>query len=145
MLRMRREVGGITWRSIHRRGTEIAEEAQSSCHGRGRGGTGWETRECNFDAEARRRGGRRGEAAQAKRGRARRQRRMVAFGAERTGFRREDILTRRRGGRRVRGRGQRGFILPPGGGRGGRRNPRPCRSTSRRGCARVASGRGRVG
>src|ERR1039458_3624752 len=115
------------------------------CHGRGRGGTGWATRECDFDAEARRRGDKRGEAAQSKRGRARRQRRMVAFGAERTGFRREDILTRRRGGRRVQGRGQRGFILLPGGGRGGRRNPRPCRSTSRRDCARVASGRGRVG
>src|ERR1019366_6040361 len=42
-------------------------------------------RECDFDAEARRRGDQRGEAAKAKRG-TRRQRRIVAFGSERTGF-----------------------------------------------------------
>jgi hypothetical protein len=47
-----------------------------------------QARECDFDAEPRRRGGRGGEAAKSKRGRARRQRRMVAFGSERTGFRR---------------------------------------------------------
>ena len=51
-----------------------------------------QARECDFDAEARRRGDKRREAAQSKKGRARRQRRMVAFGAERTGFRRERIL-----------------------------------------------------
>src|ERR1035438_2869908 len=39
----------------------------------------------------RERGDKRREAAQSKRGRARRQRRMVAFGAERTGFRREHL------------------------------------------------------
>ena len=65
------------------------------CHGVARGGRGWETRECDFDAEARRRGDQRREAAQSKRGRARRQRRMVAFGAERTGFRREHRGKRR--------------------------------------------------
>src|ERR1017187_10403201 len=42
-------------------------------------------RECDFDAEARRRGDQRGEAAKSKRG-TRRQRRIVAFGSERTGF-----------------------------------------------------------
>src|ERR1035441_8731955 len=54
------------------------------CHGVARGGRGWETRESDFDAEA-----------ESKRGRARRQRRMVAFGAERTGFRREHRGKRR--------------------------------------------------
>src|ERR1035441_10152150 len=45
-----------------------------------------QARECYFDAEARRRGEKRREAAQSKRGRARRQRRMVAFSSERTRF-----------------------------------------------------------
>src|ERR1039457_1826416 len=49
-----------------------------------------QAREFDCDAEARRRGEKRREAAQSKRGRARRQRRMVAFGSERMGFRREN-------------------------------------------------------
>src|ERR1019366_1273561 len=53
-----------------------------------RGGRGWETGDCDFDAETRRRGDKRREAAKSKRGRARRQQRMVAFGEKRTGFRR---------------------------------------------------------
>src|ERR1035438_6310064 len=52
-------------------------------------GMGWETRECGFDAETRRRGDRRGEATR-KRERVRRQRRNVAFGTARSGFRREN-------------------------------------------------------
>src|ERR1019366_4451059 len=57
-----------------------------------------QAREWDFDAEARRRGGKRGETAQSKRGRARRQRRMVAFGVERTGFRRDPRHVRRKPG-----------------------------------------------
>src|ERR1017187_3429724 len=57
-----------------------------------------QARECDFDAEARRRGDKRGETAQSKRGRARRQRRMVAFGVERTGFRRDPRHVRRKPG-----------------------------------------------
>src|ERR1035441_3307780 len=75
-------------------------------NGRARGGMGWETRECNFDAETRRRGDRRREATR-KKERARRQRRNVAFGSARSGCRRERIL-------RVGG----GFILRSGAARG---------------------------
>src|ERR1019366_5669267 len=90
------------------------------CRGRSRGGTGRETRECDFDAEARRRGDKRGEAAQSKRGRARRQRRMVASGSERTGFRREN--QEKIGGSRMRalarmergGSGDQGHVAPRG-------------------------------
>src|ERR1035438_5925502 len=72
---------------MQRRDAENAEEsAEAQCHGRARGGRGREARECDFDAEARRRGDKRGGAAKSKRGRARRQRRMVAFGAERARF-----------------------------------------------------------
>src|ERR1017187_7253525 len=75
---------------------------------------GRETRECDFDAETRRRRDRRGEATR-KRERARRQRRNVAFGSARSGFRRED---QNRDGWKERdssaGAGRGGPILPGG-------------------------------
>src|ERR1039458_7374862 len=55
-------------------------ERRVPCRGCARGGRGWETGDCDFDAETRRRGDKRREAAQSKRGRARRQRRMGASG-----------------------------------------------------------------
>src|ERR1019366_8396768 len=65
-----------------------------------RGGTGWATRECDFDAETRRRGERRGEAT-TKRERARRQRRNVASGSARSGYRRENREQAQRAGLRA--------------------------------------------
>ena len=56
------------------------------------GGLGWETRECDFDVETRRRRDRRREATR-RRERARRQRRNVAFGSARSGYRRENQKT----------------------------------------------------
>src|ERR1017187_7360798 len=61
---------------------------RAQCHGRARDEGGWATRKCDFDAETRRRGDRRREATR-KRERARRQRRNVAFGSARSGYRRE--------------------------------------------------------
>src|ERR1035441_7590066 len=93
-----------------RTSAETAEECRLRFgirgNGRARGGMGWESRECDFDAETRRRGDRRREETR-KKERARRQRRNVAFGS---GFEGTDepvvewggkpesvILTRRRG------------------------------------------------
>src|ERR1035441_4935087 len=58
------------------------DKRRTQCHGRARGGMGWAIRECDFDAETRRRGDRRREATR-KRERARRQRRNVAFDSAR--------------------------------------------------------------
>src|ERR1017187_444120 len=82
------------------------QRRRAQCHGRARGGMGWAIRECDFDAETRRRRDRRIEATR-KRERARRQRRNVAFGSARLGYRRGNREQARRKGRTQRVRRQR--------------------------------------